>query len=150
MENANATLQEGRNFGLLGQLGRNITDDMKVALTDARQTVRFLLNLCLGHHAEFQNFLREQPMYNVRTYDLVSSERVNEGKLKGIFMRRFVHTSQQQDYGLSLALTYLYRFSSLLLLPQLHLFLSVSEGGHVLGLTLLHGRLTALRQIHGG
>jgi len=71
MENANATLREGRSFGLLGCLGSNMTEDIQLAVSNSRQTVQYLSHLCMGHHTEFQNLLREQPMYNVRTYDLV-------------------------------------------------------------------------------
>jgi hypothetical protein len=72
MDIANAKLTEGRNFALLGGLGANMTAEMRCAIASARKTVRFLTHLCVGHCVQFQDILREQPMYNVRTYDLVS------------------------------------------------------------------------------
>jgi hypothetical protein len=71
METANFKLAEGRSFALLGGLGANMTVEMRAALVSARQTVRFLTHLCVGHCVHFQEILREQPFYNVRTYDLV-------------------------------------------------------------------------------
>ena len=78
MENANTTLEElreGRVASSQGGGGGGLSvgeEEEALAIADARRTVQFLSHLCLGHDANFQNILREQPMYNASTFDLVS------------------------------------------------------------------------------
>mmetsp|Transcript_51526 Transcript_51526/g.103483 ORF Transcript_51526/g.103483 Transcript_51526/m.103483 type:complete len:394 (+) Transcript_51526:65-1246(+) len=77
MENANTTLEElreGRVASSQGGGGGGLSvgeEEEALAIADARRTVQFLSHLCLGHDANFQNILREQPMYNASTFDLV-------------------------------------------------------------------------------
>jgi len=71
MTSARSKLLEGRQFEILGSLGKNMTEEMKATIEHARRTVRFLAHLCTGHHTEFQDILREQGGGALRTYDLV-------------------------------------------------------------------------------
>mmetsp|Transcript_1238 Transcript_1238/g.2394 ORF Transcript_1238/g.2394 Transcript_1238/m.2394 type:complete len:1459 (+) Transcript_1238:3-4379(+) len=71
MTGANAKMTEGRSFGLLGGLGAHLTDEMRAAIANVRQTINFLTHLCVGHDAKFQDIVRVQPMYSGRNYDLV-------------------------------------------------------------------------------
>jgi len=57
----------GKNFGLLGELGRNLTEGMQAAINDARKTIRFMSHLCAGHFTEFQSLLGD----SMRAHDLV-------------------------------------------------------------------------------
>jgi hypothetical protein len=71
MNDANTKMREGRMFDHLGGLGMNMSEEMADEIANVQQTVQFLAHLCTGHNAKFQDFLRVQPMYNVRTYDIV-------------------------------------------------------------------------------
>lgn len=69
---SNAKLNEAKSFGLLGASGAHLTEDIRAAIANARQSIQFFTHLCVGHHKEFQDILREQPFYNAQTYDLVN------------------------------------------------------------------------------
>jgi len=65
------SIVEAKNFGVLGNEGDNMTEEVQAVLADSNQTIIFMTNLCVGHYSDFQELLREQPMYTGRTFDLV-------------------------------------------------------------------------------